>query len=336
MKPYTYSLLAAIFACGMAQGAATAYTTPVGYISHTIYGTASSGISPSLTIIGPTLVQPDEFAGQTTVNPSGLTTLTFTGGVPTTFDTLYVLEIPSSGWWSTVMSSTATSITVNDALPTGLPNNTAITVRKHNTVQLLLGENLPGIAPFNGETGDEVQFLTPGGTIVPISYVPKEITSTETDDWYDLTSSSLANDKVIEPGSAVLVKTASATNLTFTSAGTVKISPTQVDVFPNLTLLAQVDAVGATLGDMNLATQMIPLEEPLVIPYDEFQFLTATGTVDGNVALGVSVGGPMMANLVTSGDATTTLLPEGQGVIFKRDPGQAASVITLPGATVAP
>jgi uncharacterized protein (TIGR02597 family) len=33
MKPYTYSLLAAAIACGMAQGAATAYTTPVGYVS---------------------------------------------------------------------------------------------------------------------------------------------------------------------------------------------------------------------------------------------------------------------------------------------------------------
>ncbi len=31
MKPYTYSILAALFACSMVQGAATAFTTPVGY-----------------------------------------------------------------------------------------------------------------------------------------------------------------------------------------------------------------------------------------------------------------------------------------------------------------
>jgi hypothetical protein len=330
-----YSLLAAAAACGFAFGQ-TATTTPVGYITHTVYGTASSSLPTTLTIIAPTLVQPNEFAGQTTVSPSGLTTLTFSGGVPATFGVKDVLEVTASGWWSTVVSSTATTITVADALPAGLPANTAITVRKHNTVQLLFGENAVGIAPFNGVTGDEIQFLTPEGLIVPISYVPKEITETATDDWYELSSSSIANDKVIEPGSAVIVKTVSATNLTFVSTGTVKVTPTQVDVFPNLTLVGQVDAVGATLGEMNLATQMIPLQDPLVIPFDEFQFLTPTQLLDGNVALGASVGGPGLGNLATSADASGTILREGTGVVYKRDPGQAASTLTFPGSTVQP
>jgi hypothetical protein len=251
---------------------------------------------------------------------------------------LYVLEIPSSGWWSTVLSSTATSITVNDALPAGLPNNTAITVRKHNTVQSLFGENAPGIAPFDGGTGegDEVQFLTPAGVLIAVSYVPASVTGTATDDWYAVGDNSLANDKIIEPGSAVLLKTASATDLTFTSTGTVKTTPTQVDVYPDLTLVSQPDAVGATLGDMNLATQMIPLEDPSVVPNDEIQLLSATGVLDGNVALGASVGGPGLGNLGTSGDASGIVLPGGTGAVYKRDAGQPASVITLPGSTVGP
>lgn len=331
MKPIIpFALLGALLAVGAADAAAT---DPVGYISHTIAGTGGSG--SALTLLSPSLVQPTEFAGQTSVNPSGLSTITFTGGVPATLNSSYVLEIPSSGWWSTVVSSTATSITLNDALPAGLPANTAVTVRKHNTVQSLFGENAPGLAAFNGESGDEVQFLTPAGVIISVSYVPGAVTETATDDWYELATSSLANDMVIEPGSAVIVKTSSSVNLTFTSSGSVKTTPTQVDVFPGLTLIGQPDAVGATLGDMNLATQMVQFDGENS-NFDEFQFLTAAQVVDGNVSLAPSLGGPTMGNLGTSESSNATLFGEGKGAIFKRDAGGTASVLTFPGSTVQP
>lgn len=47
MKPYTYSLLAAAIACSMAHGA-TAYTTPVGYLTVNIPANADTTIAPSL------------------------------------------------------------------------------------------------------------------------------------------------------------------------------------------------------------------------------------------------------------------------------------------------
>ena len=59
MKPYTYSILAAALACGMAQGAATAYTTPVGYVSLTIPASADS-------TVGQPLHRPTAFAGIST------------------------------------------------------------------------------------------------------------------------------------------------------------------------------------------------------------------------------------------------------------------------------
>lgn len=336
MKTATYALLLAAAASGLALGADTAYTTPVGYISHTISGTASSGQSPTLSIISATMVQSTEFAGQTSVSPSGLTTLTFAGGVPATFNDTYVLEISSSGYWSTVISSTATTITVNDVLPAGLPANTAITVRKHNTIKSLFGANAPGLAPFDGTSGDEIQILTPSQSLIGISWVTTAF-GVPADGWYDLVSTKNEDNRVIEPGSAVLVKTKSATNLSFTSAGTVKTTPTQIDVYPNLTLVGQVDAVGATLGEMNFSTQLVQFNGANT-DYDELQFLSPAQVIDANVALAPGVVGPnpQMANFVTTANADSVPFPTGTGVIIKRNPAKAASVITVPGATVAP
>lgn len=336
MKPIIpFALLGALLAVGAADAAAT---DPVGYITHTVAGTGGSGTA--LTVLAPTLIQPTVYAGVSSASPSTLTVVTLPTGVPATLDSTYVLEItsgPSEGWWSTVMSSTATSITVNDAFPAGLPADTEISVRKHNTLQTFLGENTPGIAPFNGTTGDEVQILTPAQSIISIVYVPAAVSGAPEDDWFNLVTLAPENDRVIEPGSAILVKTSSATDLTFTSSGDVKITKTQVDVFPNLTLIGQVDAVGATLGEMNLATQLIQLTGSNT-DFDEFQFLSAGQAITSNVALAPGVAGPnaSMADLVSTGPSDNLLFPEGTGAILKRNPGNAASVITIPGSTVTP
>ena len=328
MKPITSFALLCAFAA-VAQGAVS---DPVGYITHTIYGTESSGASSTLTVISPTLVQPTAFAAQTSANPSGLSTIAFSGGVPA-LDSSYVLEIPATGWWSTVISSTSTSITLNDALPTGLANNTPITVRKHNTIKSLFGANAPGLAPFDGTSGDEIQILTPAQAIIAIVYVPAAL-GVPADGWYNLVTTVNEDNTIIEPGSAVLVKTASATDLDFVSTGTVKTTPTQVDVFPNLTLVGQVDAVGATLGEMNFSTQLFQLADPQTVPFDELQVLRPNQGIDAYVALSPGFGGPAMANLVTTANADTLAISEGTGVIIKRDPSNSASVVTLPGSTV--
>ncbi len=339
MKTYLpYSLILAAAASGMAFGAETAYTTPVGYITQTVN---SQGGSETLTIMGPTLVQPTEYAGQSTVTPSGGAVITLPTGVPGTLGQTYVLEITSgasAGWWSTVMSSTATSITVNDNFPAGLPANTQILVRKHNTLQNWLGENVPGLIPFNGESGDEVQILNPNQSITAFAYIPGSVTSTATDDWYNLGNNNLANDQAIEPGSAVIIKSKTLTTKNFITSGTVKTTATQVDIFPGLTLLAQTAAAGATLNETGLQFSLIPLNaEASNTDFDEFQILNANQSITAYAAADPALfGTATVALLSDSSNAGNTEFDGGDGAIIKRQPVKPASTITIPGSVVAP
>ena len=118
MKPIIpFALLGALLAVGAADAAAT---DPVGYITHDIAGNVAALPTGADTYLGPVLTNPVDYAGITTVDPSGLTTLTFASGVPATFDGTCYLEITSGtqeGWWSQIVSSTATTIVIADAVP---------------------------------------------------------------------------------------------------------------------------------------------------------------------------------------------------------------------------
>jgi hypothetical protein len=333
MKPFIpYSLLAAFAACGLAS-AQTAVTTPVGYITHTI---AANG-SAADTYLSATLVQPTVFAGTSTVTPTGGDTITFSGGVPTDLDETYVLEITSGaseGWWSTVTSSTATTIVVNDEFPSGLPADTQVSVRKHNTLHSFLGDNNPGLIDFNGEDpNDDVQILDPV-TQSAKSYAWVTAANSETPNgiWFDLAESADATNVIIEPGAAVKINRIGATELTFTSTGTVKTTKTQVDIFPDFNWVGTQLATGSTLGAMNFATQLNPFDGES-IDYDELQFIRPSQVAEPFAA--VDDGGLIMFDIGNSLDATSEPFEEGTGVVIIRT-GNPESVITIPGTVVTP
>ena len=78
MKTYIpYSLLAALAACGMASGASTAYTTPVGYVSLGDTAGANAVAANTDSMISVPLARPAEYAG--TVASVGANTLTVSG-----------------------------------------------------------------------------------------------------------------------------------------------------------------------------------------------------------------------------------------------------------------
>ena len=333
----TYSLLAAAAACNVANAQTTAYTTPVGYITHTIN---SAGGAEALTLIGPALIQPSVFSGASTVTPSGGSVATFSAGVPTNLDATYVLEITSGaneGWWSTVTSSTATTITTNDAFPGGLASGTTVSVRKHNTVQSFLGENTPGIIPSDGVEGDEVQLLNPDQTLTPLAYFTAEVSGGDPD-WYNLATSAIANDTIIYPGTGVFIKTKSASNLTFVSTGEVKTTDTQVDLYPGLNVIAQTAAAGASLNSSGINTGLIPLNEAGDnLDYDELQFLNADQTLTPHVAADPALLATQdftMVNLATSEESGSVTYTQGTGAFVKRDASKAASSIVLKGTVV--
>ncbi|MES2438582.1 MAG: hypothetical protein V4584_05935 [Verrucomicrobiota bacterium] len=338
MKTYIpYSLILAAAATSMAFGAETAYTTPVGYITHTINPDAGGG--SALTIVSPSLVQPTEFAGVSTDNPSGVATVSFSGGVPTTFNNSDVLEITSGaneGWWSTVVSSTTSTVTVLDNFPAGLAVGTKIAVRKHNTVLSTFGQNAPGLTPFGVGTPDEIQFFNPNQSLTSVVYATTAQGAPQ-NGWYFSNNFSSADSAVIEPATAVLVKSFQATAKTFQTSGTVKLTDTQVDIFPGLTLVGQPGAAGATIDNSGFPTQIIQFTGSNT-NYDQLQFLNPSQSLTNYAALAPGVAGPTatMGNLGTGTPAGTDPFLEGTGAIIKRDPSVAASPITIQGSVVAP
>lgn len=337
MKPYTYALLAVAAACGVASAQTSATTTPVGYITHTINNAAGA---ESLTLIGPSLIQPTEFAGAATAAPTG-NTITLAGGVPTTLNSSYVLEISNGsqeGWWSTVTSSTATSITVNDNFPAGLAADVRITVRKHNTLKSFLGSNAAGLTAFDGVAqADEVQIISAAVAGQPLTsyvYVPAAVSGEAEDSWFDLASSTNANTVVIEPGTSVLVKQFGSANKTFTSVGEVKVTKTQFDVFPGLNFVANPVAVGSTLNGLGFNTQLTTFTGENS-DFDEVQVIGSTGAITAYAALDPNLGlGATVGNLSDASDAGAVVIPEGTGAIIKRDASKAAGIITLPATVV--
>ena len=339
MKTYYSLILAAIASGALAHGAATAYTTPVGYITHSIAG---AGANPSAdTYISPSLINAVEYAGASTASPSGGAVITLPTGVPTTFNGTYVLEITSpasEGWWSTVVSSNATSITVSDNFPASLPTNVTISVKKHSTITTFLGFNTPGLIPYNGvDPNDEVQFFDPIGQAA-ITFV--FVTAADWGDptnypngvWYNLGTGNPENNTIIEPGTSVRIKRVGSTALTFVSTGTVKTTKTQVDIYPGFNFVGVPKAAVGTLGNLNFAPQLYQYDG-VTTDYDELQKVAADQSASSFGA--IDDGGPVMWNIGASDYATNEPFQEGTGLLLKRV-GHPSSTITLNGSVVAP
>ncbi len=341
-KQTTLCLVASLIGAAAVFAQTTATTVPVGYITCNIAGIpVGSPLASAETYISPSLVEAIEFAGLT--ESAATNVLTFSGGVPTTFDGTYVLEITSGaseGWWSTVTSSTATTITLNDSIPAGLSAGVAISVRKHSTLLSFLGNNAPGLATFTGSSvNDEVQIFDPiSQGSIPYAFVAgADLGDPAYPDgvWLNLFTSEYANNAIIEPGTAVRVVRNSADPLAFTAIGTVKTTKTQVDVYPNFNWFGTQFAVGSSLNGMLLNDQLYPFDG--VTPdYDELQVLGADQSVVPYAAYDTTGSGPMsMINLFTSEDAGSWVFAEGTGAVIFRT-GNPASTITIPGTVVAP
>ena len=324
MKTYLpYSLILAAAASGMASGAETAYTTPVGYITSTIGPNRSGSSAGAATFIGAALVQPATFAGAAsgTVSPSGGTVITFTGGVPTGLGISSMLEITSAiqkGWWTSIASSTATTITVTDVLPAGLPANLQISVRNFSTIQNVFGNNSPGLTVYGTGPYDEIQLLKPD--IQEVSVIVYAGGG-----WVNLATELPANNEIIYPGTAVKVIHRANTSLSVVTSGEVKTTPTQVDIFPKDNWFAQPNPTNQTFGNLNLGPQIGPTDSVDVIQTDG-----GSGQV---VTTYVSSSG-VMYNLATEADATPIDVKSAEGFLLKRV--GAANTLTLPVQVVAP
>lgn len=308
----SYSLVAAAMACGIAHGAATAYTTPVGYITSTVAGNTTNDPAGYDTFISPSLVNPATFAGQTTVAPSG-TTATFSGSVPTNLDNSYIVEITAGadeGWWSKVSSSTATTIVTTNAFPITAGTNVKMTVRKLTTINQFLGENTIGL------TGnDSVLVLDPAAQAVSfIIYTAGE--------WQNFVTEVNEDDRPILPGTSIVIRRFGVSGLSLVSSGEVKTTKTEVDIFPQDNWLGQPLATGGTLGSMNFKSEILPSDSLRILAPDQVS------------SFYVSVGNEMQ-NFVTEANADNVPIAQGAGYVISR-PSGPGSAIVIPAQVVAP
>lgn len=117
MKKYLpYSLILAAAATGLAHGAATAYTTPVGYLSVTIPANSDTTVSPSLSS-SPLLKAAATAIATNTVTfaSTGITSGSFVNAAPDLNSKSYLLVSsgPLAGLRFPITANTATTVTVN-------------------------------------------------------------------------------------------------------------------------------------------------------------------------------------------------------------------------------
>lgn len=142
-----YSLILAAAAAGMAFGAETAYTTPVGYISITAPGNSDTTVTPPLQRATVYASASTSITGNV-IGASGLTANAFVSPNPTTY--VVVTSGPLLGKRYSVTANDATSITVNGGATT-LQAQGFVTGNTYRVVpNWTLGTLFPGGAGVGG------------------------------------------------------------------------------------------------------------------------------------------------------------------------------------------
>jgi hypothetical protein len=347
MKPKSIkSLLAlALLAPGVLFAQTTAKTTPVGYITHTAAGNTAQNPSGADTYLAPSLIPSAILSAAPSVNPSGLTQVTFSGSVPVGLVGVHILEITNGaheGFWTEVTATTATTVTVASALPTGLDTSTKLVLRKLPTLGSWVGSSMiaSGLSVVDGVNAnppDEIQLFNSVTQSAQTAVYVTTGAGVPVDGWYDFVTQQDLTDEPIYPGEAVVVKRYSSSPLTFVSSGEVKTTKTQVDIRPNFNWVGSPYAVDSNLGNMNFAATLNKEDgDPSTTPEADFlDILAADQSTESHVALDPVLGaGNIMANFVTQADATTVPIVGGSGFIINRNSAATASSITLPAQVI--
>lgn len=316
MKPYTYALIAAAAACGLASAAETAYTTPVGYYNF-------EGVTGGNLFV-PSVVNSAAFSGILTGDSS--TTLTLAANSLTAgafnegavFATHYV-EItsgPNAGVALDIVSNTDSVITLADDISSlNLVGNETITIRPHVTLKSAFAAAESSLAAYT----DSATFYLADGSDVTYIYGADGGTG-----WSSDFATADGNLRPLAPGSGIVLFLSSNADLAV--AGEVKTGPT----------VAMLSA-----GKVNIVGPVNPLVGTAT-PLNDTGFGDLAAFTDG---ITVYVPGPL--------DTSTSYVPLGDGTVSSDFatpttdtiqnttgavviPGSDTSVKLNPGFTVAP
>jgi hypothetical protein len=311
MKLYTYSILAAAAACGMAFGE-TAYTTPVGYYD--------ADVKAGGNLFVPGLVNSTVFAGEITASGSNTLTVAAASLTANAFNELpasagppavpvratHYVEITEAGANQGVVldivSNTDTVITLaSDISALSLAGTETIAVRPHVTLKALFENEEANIGVFS----DTATFYEADASLVGYFF-----------DGTNWTSDGVApdgNTRPISPGTGFVFNVIADVGLTIT--GEVKASPTVVqlnggsvvNIVGAVNPLVGTDDTVQSLGFAALAAfqDSITLYEPgtvnlLASLFSDGTFVTEDGTNPSTATLGATTGGVVSAVTDTS------------------------------------
>ncbi|MES2705387.1 MAG: hypothetical protein V4726_02180 [Verrucomicrobiota bacterium] len=326
--------LASLAALVGATAQTSAVTDPVGYI--TIDVAANTGGSGKLTLISPTLVEKNEFAGTGVVAANNLS-VTFTGTTFAFAPNAYYLEVADTGFWTTITASTATSVTLQFPLPAGASASKLI-IRKHATITSFLGANNAIGLKTGGDavTADVVQFWNPTAQSLGAQYFYAGATEGVPPGWYTENGELLGTDVpdvAIFPGSSLVVTRRPNTATSLVSVGYVKTTPTQIPLVKGINIVGPMKATGTTLADSGLNTGNIATG--LQQGTDAVNADTVQLAIAGIQYFAADPASGITGFVDENGDppAPTALVKEGSGMIITRKPATAA-VWTSPKTTV--
>jgi hypothetical protein len=204
-----------------------------------------------------------------------------------------------------------------------------------------VGANLPGLSQVDGvnpNPPDEVQIFDPTTQSTKSAAFVTTGAGVGADGWYDLGSQLSLDDEPIYPGTSVKVRRFAASALSFTSSGTVKLTNTEVDIYPRANWVGQTLAIGTDLDGLGIASQINQEDgDPQTTPFaDQLEVLNpTTQATTVNVALAATLGGGIF-DVGSQAPSGTTAIPEGTGLIISRDPTAPASTIVMPKQIVTP
>jgi len=252
MKLNTYAFLAAALACGMAN-AQTAYTTPVGYVTHELGANQFNLLG--LTVHQPTIaagVLDAESSSSVTDTEVNFTTLLTAGSS-------YVLElgdgtIQEITAWSGSVLTTPDNITGNVT-----PATTTYKLRKAATISDVFGptNNVANLSPdTDGSlTGtDTILVLNELGNFDTIYYFDDGAGTTG---WFDDQGGDATNKRIIY-SDGFYVKRAAGAPKTLVISGEVKTSKSGGQLVAGFNYISSVAPTGLTLGTSGLEAYLAP------------------------------------------------------------------------------
>jgi uncharacterized protein (TIGR02597 family) len=262
----SYSLLAAAMACGIAQGAATAYTVPVGYVSLVTPPNTDTTIAASLdraTELQTTVVSS---SGSTvTIKASGVTLNQFSYVAGVQPKTYYVKSMSGAleGQYQTILSNTATDGSGNVILtleaPLAAAATTSVAIAPFWTLNTLFPAGA-GVGSTTNPTEPTSYLLRQNQVATGLNRAPNTLyfyfddPDNNADGWYnnDDLGAGPQNDQVIYPDEFYLIRNLTASPVTATVSGTVPSAG------PATTLVQ-----AATAND-NYVANPVPVDQTLV------------------------------------------------------------------------